>query len=616
MNSRLKGTIAEIGINHGGDYDKLLRMIKSSKDSGCIAVKFQYRSEKFFGKNQEMGSTLITQELEKSNLKENWLNQILDYCKEIDIQVGFSFFKRDDLLEFDLKCGIKNIDFIKIPSPEFMNLELIKSAKETTKPVYISYGGGEEEEIFKYIKLAKLDNKDCIFHCITNYPVAIGNQQLGFISKLKNHSEAQIGYSSHDEDWEICLLAISHGANLIERHFCESKDDIGLDISTSSDPEEFKKLNAIVNNYHEIIGSGKRLPNQGEIVNIRSLGVGLYYNSDLKKGDVFDAIHTIELSPATGLRSHDVKRYLGRPVLKNISSGDPVNKSDFNEGFSIKKGSPLLSFIETNQLSLPVRLHDFEIIRDKFLCSFFELHLSYKEVEQIMKDDAVVLELINSTDTISIHLPDYISKDSLIDPFSKDDIIYSASNSIINTCVRLSEKIEIITNKKCIILGSFSVNSEISKELYYKNFKSYMTNIEEKNGVIIAAQWLPRKAWYFGGSALLDLFVGEDDIDYILSNDIHICLDIAHLILSANFFNKDWYDWYKRLIKNCVHIHVSDAVGTDGEGVDFGTGNLGHYDEIINENCIKVIEVWEGHLNEGEKFFKAIEFLNNKILDE
>jgi len=70
------------------------------------------------------------------------------------------------------------------------------------------------------------------------------------------------------------------------------------------------------------------------------------------------------------------------------------------------------------------------------------------------------------------------------------------------------------------------------------------------------------------------------------------------------------------LIKNCIHIHISDAVGTDGEGVDFGTGNLDHYDEIINENCIKVIEVWEGHLNEGEKFFKAIEFLNNKVLDE
>ncbi|CAN0592929.1 unnamed protein product, partial [Laminaria digitata] len=183
---------------------------------------------------------------------------IVDYCNEIQIQIGFSFFKKSDLKEFDLKCGIKKIDFIKIPSPEFRNLQLIKAAKETNKPVYISYGGGEQEEIFFFLKKAALNHNDCVFHCITNYPVAIGNQQLGFISKLQKSTDAQIGYSSHDEDWEICLLAFSLGATVIERHFCESKEDIGLDISTSSDPKEFKRLNSIVNNYNEIIGTGKR----------------------------------------------------------------------------------------------------------------------------------------------------------------------------------------------------------------------------------------------------------------------------------------------------------------------------------------------------------------------
>lgn len=612
MKNKLQGTIAEIGINHGGDFDKLIRMIKLSKDSGCVAVKFQYRSNKFFGKNQEMGSTLITQELEKSNLKENWLKLIIDYCREIEIQIGFSFFKATDLDEFDLKCGVCNIDFIKIPSPEFRNLELIKAAKATKKTVLISYGGGEEDEIIHFLNKANLDKNDCVFHCITNYPVAIGNQQLGFIEKLKKNTKAQVGYSSHDEDWEICLLAFSLGATVIERHFCESKNDIGLDISTSSDPIEFKKLNSIVNNYDEIIGDGKRLPNQGEIVNIRSLGVGLYYNSNLKKGDVFEKSKTVELSPATGLRSHDAELHLGKKLLKNVKSGDPVNKSDFIKGFEIDLDSSLLKFTESKQLSLPVRLHDFNIIREKFLGSFFELHLSYKEVDEIKKDDSVVLDLIKPQDTISIHLPDYISKDSLIDPFSVTDSVAKNSNSIINTCVSLAKKIQSKTNKKCVILGSFSVNSEKTKQEFYKKFKEYTTSIEQDHNVIIAAQWLPRKAWYFGGSALLNLFVNEEDIELVLLNDINICLDIAHLILSANYYNKEWYGWYKRLIKKCVHIHLSDAVGTDGEGVEFGTGDLDHYKELINENCIKVIEVWEGHLNEGEKFFNAIEFLNKK----
>jgi N-acetylneuraminate synthase len=614
MSKGITGTIAEIGINHNGDFDKLMRMIKLSKDTGCVAVKFQYRSSDFFGKNQEMGSTLITQELEKSNLQVGWLKSIIEYCREIQINIGFSFFKKFDLEEFNLIAGISNIDFIKIPSAEFRNLELIRAAKATNKPVYISYGGGEEKEIFYYLKKANLDRNDAVFHCIANYPVAIGNQQLGFINNLKKSTKAQIGYSSHDENWEICLLAFTIGAKIIERHFCESKSDVGLDISTSSDPQEFKALNAIINNYSEIIGGVERTPNQGEIVNIRSLGVGLYYSSDLKEGDVFDKSQTVELSPATGLRSHEVDQYIGKALIKNVKSGIPVNKSDFIKTFEIKSNSPSLKFAESKRLSLPVRLHDFDIIRKKFRGSFFELHLSFKEVDEIMKDDSVALDLIEVDDTISIHLPDYISKDNLIDPFSKIVQISSRSNSIIQTCVDLSKKIQSKTSKKCVILGSFSVNSENDKDTFYKIFKSYTTDIEDQYDVIIAAQWLPRKAWYFGGSALLDLFVNEEDIEFVLKYDISICLDIAHLILSANYYNMKWYDWYKILIKNCIHIHISDAEGTDGEGVDFGTGDLDHYKEILNEDCIKVIEVWEGHLNEGEKFFSAIRFLKTKFL--
>ncbi len=70
--------------------------------------------------------------------------------------------------------------------------------------------------------------------------------------------------------------------------FVNQKNDTGLDISTSSDPSEFKQLNLFINNYNKIIGDGKRLSNQGEIVNVRNLGVGVYYNSDLQKGIAFD----------------------------------------------------------------------------------------------------------------------------------------------------------------------------------------------------------------------------------------------------------------------------------------------------------------------------------------
>ena len=117
---------------------------------------------------------------------------------------------------------------------------------------------------------------------------------------------------------------------------------------------------------------------------------------------------------------------------------------------------------------------------------------------------------------------------------------------------------------------------------------------------------MPKKAWYFGGTAIINLFSDFEDIGFCLKNKIPICLDVAHLILSANYFNKEWKQWFDKLLPLCEHIHLSDAEGTDGEGVSFGKGDIHSLYEIINQNNIKVLEIWEGHINNGEKFYAGL----------
>ena len=221
-----------------------------------------------------MGSTLIREELEKSNLNKSWIPELIQKSNELGIAIGFSFFRVEDLEEFFSKD--MKIDFIKIPSPEFRNINLIKEAKKYTDCIMISYGGGEENEIIKAISDSDLRETDIVFHCISNYPIAIGNQQLSFLERLKKMTIAKTGYSSHDEDWEINLLAVTFGIEFIELHICESKNDIGLDISTSSEPSQIKKLTRILNSYDEILKCEKRIPNQGEVLNVRNLGTSLY----------------------------------------------------------------------------------------------------------------------------------------------------------------------------------------------------------------------------------------------------------------------------------------------------------------------------------------------------
>ena len=124
---------------------------------------------------------------------------------------------------------------------------------------------------------------------------------------------------------------------------------------------------------------------------------------------------------------------------------------------------------------------------------------------------------------------------------------------------------------------------------------------------------MPKKAWYFGGSVILDQFCSKEDINFIKENDIKLCLDFSHLILSANYFNDNWFDWYNLIKDQIEHIHIADAEGDDGEGVDFGMGDLDHHKEILNHPSIKVLEVWEGHHNIGEKFYSALKFLSSRI---
>ena len=95
----------------------------------------------------------------------------------------------------------------------------------------------------------------------------------------------------------------------------------------------------------------------------------------------------------------------------------------------------------------------------------------------------------------------------------------------------------------------------------------------------------------------------------INKHDIDICLDVAHLIMSANSAGENWKNWFDLLIDNTKHIHLSDSYGTDGEGVEFGKGELGTPKIVLDLDLIKVLEVWQGHLNGFNCFKLAVKDL-------
>ena len=97
--------------------------------------------------------------------------------------------------------------------------------------------------------------------------------------------------------------------------------------------------------------------------------------------------------------------------------------------------------------------------------------------------------------------------------------------------------------------------------------------------------------------------------DYIKANNLSICLDVSHLVMAASYHKQDWKLWYNELVPYSGHIHISDAADSKSEGLMFGEGIIGDFSEILALKKLKIIECWQGHINQGEGFKDSLQNL-------
>ncbi len=321
--------IAEIGINHKGKLYHLKKLIDNAKKARVYAIKFQYRRnfKSFFTETLEMGSTLIKDELRNLFISDDQYLEAFIYAKKKHMKVGISFFRKEDVEHFRNKF---EFDFIKIPSSEALNFELIKKSKKISKVLMLSLGGSSWEDIKLIKKNIKFRKNDVLFYCVSNYPTAIDVINFKYIKLIKNIFDCKVGYSSHDKYWEVCLPSVMAGAEFIERHICLDKKQEGLDISSSSTFEELYKLNLIIQkqNWTKTVKLKNKIPNQGELQNIKDLGSGYYYIKNYNKGEIINKNKIIIKSPCRGIKAGDTS-IIGKKLTKSVNKGSPLLKDDY-----------------------------------------------------------------------------------------------------------------------------------------------------------------------------------------------------------------------------------------------------------------------------------------------
>ena len=164
-----------------------------------------------------------------------------------------------------------------------------------------------------------------------------------------------------------------------------------------------------------------------------------------------------------------------------------------------------------------------------------------------------------------------------------------------------------ITGYHTPIVGSFSI-SHFGRKVFFEEYSELLRSFKNR-GVLVAPQWLPPIAWYFGGSVDLNIMNEQEDADFIREYNLNICLDICHMILGRNYFNFSTKSLINTIDEQIKHVHIADAAGIDGEGLQIGTGedkNMPLIKKSLNYDCMKVVEVWQGHLNNGSGFKEAL----------
>jgi N-acetylneuraminate synthase len=251
-----------------------------------------------------------------------WHKPLFDYAKKVGITIFSSPFDNTavDLLE-DL-----NTPAYKIASFEAIDLPLIKYVAQTRKPMIISTGMANSEEIQESIEAAREGGckELAILHCVSGYPAPAGDYNLRTLADMQEKFGLVTGLSDHTIDNTTAITSVALGASIIEKHVTLDRNGGGPDDSFSLESEELKQLCVGAKTAWEALGKvdyGRKSSEQANVKFRRSL----YFVKDIKKGDLITKAHIKSIRPGYGLAPKYLESIIGLSVKEDILSGSRVS---------------------------------------------------------------------------------------------------------------------------------------------------------------------------------------------------------------------------------------------------------------------------------------------------
>jgi N-acetylneuraminate synthase len=334
--------VAEIGVNHEGDFDRAKRMIEAVAQAGGHAAKFQtYKAEllatqasspAYWDRSEEPADSQFELFRRWDSFDDADYRRIAEHCGNCGIDFLSTPF---DLGAVDVVAPLGPA--LKVASADLTNIPLLRKVARQQKPVLLSVGASRPDEIAAAVQELHAHGapRCALLHCVLNYPTPPQRAQLGQIPRLERlfGAECAVGYSDHvkpDADGAMPALELAAvlGAVVLEKHFTDDKTAAGNDHYHAMDAADLARFVARLSRLRELYGDGGTRDLGAEALAIANARRRIVAAAQLAAGQALREDDLVALRSNLGIEIQHWDRVVGRTLRRDVATGVPLDWAD------------------------------------------------------------------------------------------------------------------------------------------------------------------------------------------------------------------------------------------------------------------------------------------------